>query len=73
MGLGASVWTNDLQRAQQIARKLKAGNVWVNMHSVLHSTAAFGGHKQSGIGVEWGIEGLKSYCNAKTFYLQKRL
>lgn len=73
MGLGASVWSKDLQRAERIARKLEAGNVWVNSHQKLHPRAPFGGHKESGLGVEWGIAGLKSFCNTKTLYLQKRL
>lgn len=71
MGLGASVWTKDLQKGSRMARKLKAGNVWVNSHMELQPNAAFGGHKQSGVGAEWGVQGLKSYCNAQTLYLKK--
>lgn len=71
MGLGASVWSNDLDEADRIARRLKAGNVWVNTHLELQPDAAFGGFKQSGLGAEWGVQGLKSYCNSQTLYLKK--
>jgi acyl-CoA reductase-like NAD-dependent aldehyde dehydrogenase len=70
-GLGASVWSKDLSVATRIAKKIKAGNVWVNTHLEIQPEAAFGGHKQSGLGAEWGIQGLKSYCNARTLYLKK--
>lgn len=71
MGLGASVWTTNLEQGSRMARRLKAGNVWVNSHMELQPNAAFGGHKQSGIGAEWGVQGLKSYCNSQTLYLKK--
>jgi len=72
MGLGASVWTQDLEQASRLAKKMKAGNVWVNTHLELQPNAAFGGHKQSGLGAEWGLQGLNSYCNAQTLYLKKK-
>jgi acyl-CoA reductase-like NAD-dependent aldehyde dehydrogenase len=72
MGLGASVWTKDLDRACRLARKLKAGNVWVNTHLEIQPEHPFGGHKQSGIGAEYGLQGLKSYCNVQTLYLKKK-
>ncbi|KAK0389780.1 hypothetical protein NLU13_3353 [Sarocladium strictum] len=64
--LGASVWTQDLALASKVARKLQAGTVWINKHMELRPDAAFGGLKQSGIGCELGIEGLKAYCNVQT-------
>ena len=70
-GLGASVWSADLERANKIARRLEAGNVWVNTHFELDPRVPFGGHKESGIGTEWGVGGLKSYCNSQTLYLKK--
>ncbi|RFU33258.1 hypothetical protein B7463_g3047, partial [Scytalidium lignicola] len=51
MGLGASVWSSDLTTARRIARRLEAGNVWVNSHLEVTPLAAFGGHKESGIGM----------------------
>ncbi|RYP59076.1 hypothetical protein DL769_008692 [Monosporascus sp. CRB-8-3] len=62
-GLGASVWTNDPAQAQRFLKKLKAGMIWVNSHAELYPNVAVGGHKQSGLGAEQGIEGLKAYCN----------
>ncbi|OAL27793.1 hypothetical protein AYO20_09646 [Fonsecaea nubica] len=70
-GLGASVWSGNLERASKIAQELEAGNVWVNTHFELDARAPFGGHKESGIGTEFGVGGLKSYCNSQTLYLKK--
>jgi acyl-CoA reductase-like NAD-dependent aldehyde dehydrogenase len=53
LGLGASVWSNDMEEAGRLARQLDAGSVWVNTHIELDPNAPFGGHKQSGIGYEW--------------------
>ena len=72
MGLGASVWSNNIENASRIARKIKAGNIWINTHMEIQPDAAFGGHKQSGIGSEWGAEGLRSYCNTRTVYIRKK-
>ncbi|KAI1464446.1 aldehyde dehydrogenase [Daldinia caldariorum] len=65
-GLGASVWTQDIAQAERMASKLQAGTVWINSHAELGASYPFGGHKNSGLGVEWGIEGMKSYCNIQT-------
>lgn len=69
--LGASVWTSDLKRGQRIADRLEAGNVWVNTHFEVSPLAPFGGHKSSGIGTEWGVQGLISYCNSQTVYVRE--
>ena len=71
-GLGASVWSNNAEQASRIANQLQAGNVWINCHLELQPNAAFGGHKQSGIGCEMGLEGLKAYCNVQTIHQDKR-
>lgn len=71
MGLGASVWAKNIDTANRIARQLEAGSVWVNTHLELDPRAPFGGHKESGIGYEWSVGGLRSYCNAQTLYLKK--
>ena len=70
-GLGASVWCRNLERATGIAEEIEAGSVWVNTHFELDPRAPFGGHKESGIGTEFGVGGLKSYCNSQTLYLKK--
>jgi acyl-CoA reductase-like NAD-dependent aldehyde dehydrogenase len=71
MGLGASVWSSDIERANRVARQIEAGNVWVNTHFELDPRVPFGGHKESGIGAEWGLGGLKAYCNSQTLYLKR--
>lgn len=70
-GLGASIWTKDLERAQALASQLQAGTVWINESQHLSPHAAFGGHKQSGIGVENGQEGLLEFCVAQTVFMRR--
>ena len=64
-GLGASVWTSNLERGAEIAARLEAGNVWVNQHGALDPTIPFGGVKQSGIGREGGHEGLMEFLETQ--------
>lgn len=59
VGLGSSVWTPDPERAQAVAQQLEAGTTWINKHGQVDPRMPFGGIKQSGQGVEFGIEGLK--------------
>lgn len=73
MGLGASIWTNDLGHAAEVARQIQAGTVWINTHFDLSPMAPFGGHKESGIGVEWGTNGFKMFCNVQTLFLNKHI
>ena len=70
-GLGASVWSKDLRRAERMARRLEAGTVWVNSHFDVAPRVPFGGHKWSGVGMEWGVLGLKGYCNPQILWLKK--
>ena len=70
-GLGASIWTSDIARAQEIATSLQAGTVWINESQHLSPHAAFGGFKQSGIGVEGGQEGVLEFCQAQTVFTRK--
>lgn len=72
-GLGASVWSKDLGRAERIARQLDAGSVWVNSHFDVAANVPFGGFKQSGIGREWGIAGLKQFTNSKSLWIWKNV
>jgi aldehyde dehydrogenase (NAD+) len=65
-GLAAAVWTRDIGKAHQMAKKLKAGTVWINCYDVLDTAAPFGGFKMSGMGRELGEEGLKAYTETKT-------
>ncbi|KAL3486599.1 Aldehyde/histidinol dehydrogenase [Aspergillus germanicus] len=73
MGLGASVWSKDLRRARRIADQLEAGNIWVNTHFEVEPFAPFGGHKASGIGTEWGVQGLTQFCNSQTVVIKGAL
>ncbi|KAK2842924.1 hypothetical protein FQN49_005987, partial [Arthroderma sp. PD_2] len=72
MGLGASVWSKDLVRAERMARQLEAGGVWVNSHFDVAPNVPVGGHKWSGIGSEFGLNGLKGYCNHQSLWLWKK-
>lgn len=60
-GLGGSVWGADTEQAEQIARQLECGTVWINNHSEVLPHIPFGGSKLSGVGVEFGLEGLLEY------------
>lgn len=64
-GLASGIWTNDLKRAHRMARKLKAGTVYVNTYNMLDSTAPFGGVKQSGFGRELGVHAMDLYTQIK--------
>ncbi|KAM0719663.1 hypothetical protein Q7P37_003794 [Cladosporium fusiforme] len=70
-GLGACVWGKDVEHAERIAKRLEAGSVFVNSFEKPTPQAIFGGHKESGIGGEWGTEGLKAYCNPHVIHLYK--
>lgn len=65
-GLAASVWSKDIAAARKIAEQLDAGTVWVNEIHTFSPHVAFGGHKQSGIGIENALDGLAEYTNART-------
>lgn len=65
-GLAASVWGKDLQAARGIAERIEAGTVWINEVHTFSPHVAFGGHKQSGIGIENALEGLSEYTNSQT-------
>ncbi|CAG8907711.1 unnamed protein product [Penicillium egyptiacum] len=71
MGLGSSVWSKDLERAHRIGRQMRSGSVWINSHFDVAPHVPFGGHKESGIGVELGLEGLKGFCNSQTLWFNK--
>ena len=64
-GLASAVWTQDLSKAVRVARKIRAGTVWVNTYSDLYSEMPFGGYKQSGFGRELGPEGILEYLQDK--------
>jgi len=70
-GLGGQVWSADIDKALDIARRLETGTVWVNQILNLRPDTPFGGHKQSGFGVENGMEGLLEYMVPQAVYLAR--
>ncbi|WP_136477112.1 aldehyde dehydrogenase family protein [Pseudomonas sp. DG56-2] len=64
-GLAAAVMSADLERAERVARKLRAGIVWINCSQPTFTEAPWGGYKQSGIGRELGEWGLNNYLEVK--------
>lgn len=71
VGLGSSVWSSNPDRALEVASRLIAGTTWVNSHGTLHPAVPFGGAKQSGYGVEFGVEGLKQVAQPHVITVQK--
>ncbi|PQZ94931.1 aldehyde dehydrogenase [Arthrobacter sp. MYb227] len=59
VGLGASVWSSDKDAAREVAARIQAGTVWINKHGAVDPRVPFGGAKQSGYGLEFGVAGLK--------------
>lgn len=64
-GLGGSVWSSNIEGAAALARRLECGTTWVNDHSTVSPTIPFGGAKQSGVGVEFGVEGLREFTQVQ--------
>lgn len=71
-GLAASVWTDDLNRAHRVARRLNAGTVSVNTVDALDVTVPFGGGKQSGFGRDLSLHSFDKYTQLKTTWIQLR-
>lgn len=67
-GLGGSVWSADIDRAREIARQMECGSVWINKHGMIQPNAPFGGVKKSGLGVEFGEEGLQEYTDIQVVF-----
>ena len=70
-GLGASVWSADIEAAKGLADSLEAGTVWINETQYLTPHAAFGGAKHSGIGAEGGAHGVYEFCQPKTISIRR--
>jgi aldehyde dehydrogenase (NAD+) len=68
-GLAAAVWTRDVKKAHYVARKLKAGTVWINTYNVYDTAAPFGGYKQSGFGREMSVHAIEHYTQMKSVWV----
>ncbi|NLT04988.1 MAG: aldehyde dehydrogenase [Solirubrobacterales bacterium] len=72
-GLGANVYTRDLETAVRCMRELKAGTVWINDPLTDNDAGPFGGFKQSGLGRELGQEGLEAFQETKHVHMETRI
>ncbi|HEX6466279.1 MAG TPA: aldehyde dehydrogenase family protein, partial [Terriglobales bacterium] len=68
-GLAAAVWTNDVRKAHNFARRVKAGTVWVNAYNLYDAALPFGGYKQSGFGRELGMHAIEHYTELKSVWV----
>ncbi len=69
-GLVAAVWTRDITQALTLAKKVRTGTVWVNTYGKLFQNTEFGGYKQSGLGRNYGWEGLLEFTELKHIHIQ---
>jgi betaine-aldehyde dehydrogenase len=68
-GLASSIWTKDLKKAMNIAKRLRFGEVWINDHLPLVSEMPHGGIKQSGSGVDLSVYSLEEFMHFKHVYM----
>jgi acyl-CoA reductase-like NAD-dependent aldehyde dehydrogenase len=71
-GLSGSVWTKDTKRGAEIASRLEVGTAWVNQHRTTSAFVPFGGAKESGIGRQYSVLGLKSYMEPEVVSVAKQ-
>ena len=69
-GLGASIWTKNIEKAKELAKQLDVGNVFINSLVKSDPRLPFGGIKKSGYGRELSLMGIREFLNAKTVYVQ---
>ncbi|MFT8675464.1 MAG: aldehyde dehydrogenase [Acetobacter sp.] len=68
-GLACGVWTRDIVRALAIGRAVTTGTVWINTYKQFSISTPFGADKESGMGREKGLEGLRAYMRQKSYYI----
>jgi len=68
-GLGGSVWASDRVKAKDVAVQLECGSAWINAHGMVQPNVPFGGVKSSGLGIEFGVDGLKEYTTVQSVFL----
>ena len=67
-GLASGIWTADYRKAWRIGRALEAGMVWINTYKQFSTSAPFGGFKESGLGREKGLQGIRTYQQVKSMF-----
>ncbi|MFT4164574.1 MAG: aldehyde dehydrogenase family protein [Microlunatus sp.] len=72
-GLSGSIWTENLDRALRVSRRVQAGNLSVNSHSSVRYAAPFGGFKQSGLGRELGPDAVEAFTETKSVFYASKL
>ncbi len=72
-GLGSSIWTRDLEKANEAINRLEAGYTWVNSPQIIFDELPFGGLKQSGLGKEHGSEALDHYMETKSVVIAREI
>jgi aldehyde dehydrogenase (NAD+) len=70
-GLGGGVWSRDIPRAINVAKRIRTGTVWINDYHLLNAYAPFGGYKQSGVGRELGSWGIREYQQTKYIHVDQ--
>lgn len=70
-GLAACVWSKDEELAQDLAKEINAGTIWINTYGMFYNPVPFGGFKQSGFGKELGKEGFLEYTRLKNIIVDK--
>ncbi len=71
-GLAASIWSENINLALDIAPKIKAGVIWINSTNLFDASCGFGGYKESGFGREGGSEGIRAYTNIELPILKNK-
>ncbi|MGY4188899.1 aldehyde dehydrogenase family protein [Bradyrhizobium sp. USDA 4459] len=69
-GLGSGLWTRDVTKAHAVAKRLRAGSVWVNCYQAMDPAVPFGGYKMSGYGRESGKQHVEEYLNVKAVWIK---
>ena len=71
-GLGGGVWSRDISKALDVARRVRTGTMWVNTYGAISGDLPFGGYGQSGLGREGGPEGYEAYTEPKSIVIETK-